>query len=313
MRVRRGRELDVPALVRLVNVAFQVEAPFVRGERTDADEIRARMAKGHFLVAEDGLGPPLGCVALEADGEPGRFGLLAVSPEAQGRGLGRRLVALAEAHLLAAGRTEVEIAVVSARPEAIGFYSSLGYAATGTAPFPRPEILKAPCHFVLMRRALGRDLVRIAPRRERGFVLETRALLRRPLAEVFAFFADAANLDAITPPWLHFRILTPLPLEMRPGALINYRLRLYGVPVHWQTVITSWDPPWRFEDEQLRGPYRSWRHEHVFTETDEGTFVEDRVEYDVPGGRLVHALAVRGDLERIFGFRQERVRALLGR
>ena len=312
MRVRRGRDADVPALVRIVNAAFQVEASFVRGERTDEGEIRTRLAKGRFLVAEDGEGPPRGCVVLEGDREPGTFGLLSVSPEVQGRGLGRRLVALAEAHLLAAGRSEVEIAVVSERREAMAFYSTLGYVPVGTAPFPRPEILKVPCHFVRMRRDLVRDEVRIIPGPKRGFVLQTRALLPPPLRDVFAFFADAANLDAITPPWLHFRILTPLPLEMRQGALIDYHLRLHGVPIRWRTAITSWEPPGRFQDEQLGGPYRSWQHDHVFTETDEGTFVEDRVEYEVPGGRLVHALAVRGDLERIFRFRQQRVRALLG-
>lgn len=302
----------MPALVGLVNAAFLAEAPFVRGERTDAAEIQARRAKGLFLIAEEDEGPPLGCVVLETDREPGSFGLLAVAPEAQGHGLGRRLVALAEARLLTAGRREVEIAVVSERRELLHFYRTLGYEARGTAPFPRPEMLKTPCHFVLMRRALVENEVRITPGREGGFVLTTRALLARPLADVFAFFSDATNLDRITPPSLGFRILTPLPLDLHEGALIDYRLQLHGIPIRWRTAITSWEPPGRFVDVQARGPYRAWRHEHRFTATDEGTFVEDRVLYSVPGGRLVHALVVKRDLERVFRFRQERVRALLG-
>ena len=312
MKVRRAQEADVPALVRLVNAAFLAEAPFVSGDRVDADEIRGRCASGLFLVAEDENGAFLGCVVLDTESTPGRFGLLAVSPEAQGRGLGRRLVALAEARLLAAGRTEVEIVVVSARRELLRFYETLGYAPVGTAPFPRPEKLKTPCHFVLMRRGLQPGAVRIGPGRDRGFVLTTGLLLPRPLAEVFAFFGDAANLDRITPPWLGFRILTPLPLDLREGALVDYALSLRGVPVRWRTEIVAWDPPRRFVDVQKRGPYRAWRHEHLFTASEDGTFVEDRVEYEVLGGRLVHALVVRGDLERVFRFRQERVRGLLG-
>jgi ligand-binding SRPBCC domain-containing protein len=144
------------------------------------------------------------------------------------------------------------------------------------------------------------------------FVLEARLRLERPLEPVFAFFADAGNLDALTPPWLHFRILTPLPIEMREGAIIDYRLRLRGVPIRWRTEITEWDPPRRFVDVQRRGPYTLWRHEHRFSSVDGGTLVEDHVRYRIRGGRVVHALFVRGDLERIFRHRQSRVRELLG-
>lgn len=157
MKVRHGRDEDVPALVQLVNSAFLAEAPFLSGDRADAAEIRERLSRGPVLLVEDGEGPLLGCVFLEADREPGSFGLLSIRPDAQGAGHGRRLVALAEAHLLAAGRREVQISVVSERQELFPFYRSLGYAPVGTAPFPRPEILKKPCHFVLMRRALSRD------------------------------------------------------------------------------------------------------------------------------------------------------------
>jgi len=99
---------------------------------------------------------------------------------------------------------------------------------------------------------------------------------------------------------------------MRAGAQLDYRLRLHGIPLAWRSEITAYDPPHRFVDEQRRGPYRSWRHEHSFGETPDGTRIEDRVSYRVWGGRPVHALVVRPQLERIFRFRQQRVRALLG-
>jgi ligand-binding SRPBCC domain-containing protein len=149
--------------------------------------------------------------------------------------------------------------------------------------------------------------------REGGdFTLEARLRLARPLEAVFPFFADARNLDALTPPWLHFRILTPLPIEMREGAIIDYRLRLRGVPIRWRTEITEWQPPHRFVDVQRRGPYTLWRHEHRFSSVDGGTLVEDRVRYRMWGGRLVHSLLVRGDLERVFRYRQQQVRERLG-
>jgi ligand-binding SRPBCC domain-containing protein len=107
----------------------------------------------------------------------------------------------------------------------------------------------------------------------------------RPVSEVFSFCADAGNLDVITPPWLRFQILTPRPMAMRVGAQIDYRLRLRGLPLRWQSEITVWQPPHRFVDEQRRGPYRAWRHEHTFTAQDGGTLVGDRVRYAVLGGR----------------------------
>jgi len=149
-------------------------------------------------------------------------------------------------------------------------------------------------------------------RRDGDFLLEARQWLPKPLEDVFPFFAEAGNLDALTPPWLHFRILTPLPIEMRPGAAIDYRLRLRGIPIRWRSEITEYDPPRRFVDVQRRGPYRHWRHEHVFTRVDDGTLVEDRVHYRVWGGALVNALLVRPDLERVFRYRQQQLDARLG-
>src|SRR5439155_8599779 len=131
--------------------------------------------------------------------------------------------------------------------------------------------------------------------------LLTELWLPRPRDEVFAFFSDAANLDALTPPWLHFRILTPRPLSLQAGAHIEYRLRWRGLPIFWRTEIAVWEPPLRFVDRQIKGPYRQWIHEHTFEERDGGVLMRDRVEYAVPGWllepllhRLLVGLDVRG-------------------
>jgi ligand-binding SRPBCC domain-containing protein len=143
-------------------------------------------------------------------------------------------------------------------------------------------------------------------------VLEREQLLARPLAEVFPFFADARNLQRLTPPLLDFQILTPVPTEMRPGALIDYRLRVHGVPLRWRTEITAWEPPHRFEDTQRRGPYRLWVHEHTFEEREGRTLAKDRVRYAIAGGELVHRLLVAPDLKRIFDYRAARLAELFG-
>ncbi len=124
-----------------------------------------------------------------------------------------------------------------------------------------------------------------------------------PPAGLFPFFGDAANLDAITPPWLNFRILTLLPIVMREGSLIDYRLRVRGLPLRWRTRISAWQPPHRFVDEQLRGPYRLWIHEHTFDARNGGTLARDSVRYAVPFDALLHRWFVRPDIERIFQFR----------
>ena len=142
-------------------------------------------------------------------------------------------------------------------------------------------------------------------------VVERQQLLARPPQAIFPFFGDALNLEAITPPWLGFRVTTPQPIEMTPGALIDYRLRLRGVPLRWRTTIAVWDPPRRFVDVQLSGPYRMWHHTHDFEPTaDGGTLMTDMVRYALPFGPLgeiAHRLLVRRDLERIFDFRREAV------
>lgn len=134
----------------------------------------------------------------------------------------------------------------------------------------------------------------------------------RPREEVFAFFSDARNLDAITPPWVRFRMETPAPVEMKAGALIDYKLRVRGFPIRWRTKITEWNPPVRFVDEQLRGPYRLWVHEHEFEPREGGTLVRDRARYAVAFDFLVHRLFVRGDVARIFAYRAESLRRRFG-
>jgi ligand-binding SRPBCC domain-containing protein len=132
---------------------------------------------------------------------------------------------------------------------------------------------------------------------------------------VFAFFADAFNLEAITPPWLRFGVVTPGPIHMAAGTLIEYRLRLHGVPVRWLTRIETWEPGRRFTDVQVRGPYRAWHHTHSFERHADGTLVRDTVRYELPLGplgRIAHAAFVRRDLERIFDFRHEEVARRLG-
>lgn len=139
-------------------------------------------------------------------------------------------------------------------------------------------------------------------------------LVDRPLPEVFAFFSDASNLDALTPPFLHFRILTPMPIELRAGARLDYQLSLFGVPVRWRTRITDWQPRKRFVDEQESGPYALWRHTHEFEARGSSTLMRDVVDYSEPlgpVGTIAHVLFVRRTLDRIFDFRRDAVLRLL--
>ena len=122
--------------------------------------------------------------------------------------------------------------------------------------------------------------------------------------DIFEFFASAENLERLTPPWLNFKILSALPIDMAAGTVIEYQIKLHGIPIRWESEITLWDPPHRFCDVQRKGPYRKWVHEHIFETSDVGTLVRDRVNYEVIGGNLINKLFVKKDLDKIFNYRQ---------
>jgi ligand-binding SRPBCC domain-containing protein len=144
--------------------------------------------------------------------------------------------------------------------------------------------------------------------REPGrFVLQSACVVPRPIDEVFTFFGDAHNLQQLTPPWLNFEILTPAPIDMKPGALIDYKLRVHRLPLRWRTRINEWQPPHRFVDEQIKGPYKRWVHEHRFEADGDSTVCHDRVEYDVPLAWIAHRLFVKPDVLKIFAYRTERL------
>jgi ligand-binding SRPBCC domain-containing protein len=144
--------------------------------------------------------------------------------------------------------------------------------------------------------------------------LHREQLVPRPLDEVFGFFAQAANLERITPPWLGFRLLATEPAEMGLGTIIEYRLRLHRIPLRWISRIERWEPGRAFEDVQVKGPYRVWRHRHEFRTAGGGTLVQDHVRYALPLGplgELAHSMFVERDLARIFAFRHAEVARLL--
>lgn len=146
----------------------------------------------------------------------------------------------------------------------------------------------------------------------RVFTLDNELWLPRAPEDVFPFFADAFNLERITPPMLRFEVLTPAPVDMRVGTLLDYRVRLRGLPMRWRSEITAWQPPRRFVDEQRRGPYRLWVHEHTFEARDGGTLARDFVRYAVPGGAIAQRLFVARDLRRIFDYRNAALAGIFG-
>ena len=147
------------------------------------------------------------------------------------------------------------------------------------------------------------------------YTLMANQWVPRPLDDAFAFFERPANLPRITPPWLGFRILTPEPIGMAAGLTIDYRVRVMGLPTHWRSHISEYDPPHGFRDVQVIGPYRLWDHRHRFWPEAGGTTIEDLVVYQPPYGplgMLVHRLTIRRQLTAIFEFRRDRIQALLG-
>jgi ligand-binding SRPBCC domain-containing protein len=147
------------------------------------------------------------------------------------------------------------------------------------------------------------------------YFLERRQLIQRPRSETFAFFSDTFNLERITPSFLRFRILTPAPIKMEAGAVIEYRLALFGAPVYWRTVIESWDPEESFVDSQIKGPYALWRHTHSFEEKGpRQTLMRDLVKYGIPYGalgRIAHALFIERWLKKIFDYRAAMIARLM--
>lgn len=141
-------------------------------------------------------------------------------------------------------------------------------------------------------------------------LLRMETVVPAPIDEAFAFFADATNLERLTPPWINFRILSPLPIAMREGATIDYQIVLYGLPIPWRTQIDAWHPGAGFVDRQIAGPYRWWRHEHFFEVHPQGTRVIDQVEY-APRAAPFSTWLVKRDVGRIFAFRQRTLSRLL--
>jgi len=147
------------------------------------------------------------------------------------------------------------------------------------------------------------------------YTLRREQWIARPIDEVFAFFADAHNLEAITPPWLGFKILSMSTDSIEQGTIIGYRLRLHGIPVRWRTEICEWTPLHSFVDEQMKGPYKQWHHTHTFEAHGDRTKMTDEVQYALPFGvlgRIVHALKVRRDGIRIFDYRRLQIDARFG-
>jgi ligand-binding SRPBCC domain-containing protein len=146
------------------------------------------------------------------------------------------------------------------------------------------------------------------------YILTRELTLDLPRRQVFDFFADAVNLERITPPELNFHIVTPQPISIDKGTLIDYKLRLRGLPITWRTEISAWEPPFRFVDQQLSGPYKQWIHTHTFTElAPDKTHIEDEVRYRLPLeplGDLAH-FVVRRELAYIFDYRQQAVAEIL--
>jgi ligand-binding SRPBCC domain-containing protein len=147
------------------------------------------------------------------------------------------------------------------------------------------------------------------------YTLHRSQWIARPIDEVFGFFADAHNLEKITPPWIGFKILFMSTPTIEEGTTIHYRLRLHGIILQWRTDICEWNPPHCFVDEQTKGPYRRWRHTHTFEAHGSRTKMTDEVQYELPFwvlGRIVHALKVRGDVSQIFDYRSLQIDALFG-
>lgn len=142
----------------------------------------------------------------------------------------------------------------------------------------------------------------------KNYIFTQETFIEQPLETVFEFFSQAENLDKITPKFLKFQFITPLPIEIKENTHIDYKLHLMGVPFKWKTLISVWQPPHKFVDIQLKGPYKKWEHTHEFKEMDGGTLMTDRVEYQLPFsifGRMAHGIFVEQQIKDIFAYRKE--------
>jgi len=145
------------------------------------------------------------------------------------------------------------------------------------------------------------------------FTFESTTILNERIDKVFDFFCNAENLQKLTPDSLNFKIKSELPIKMEKGALIDYRINLYGIPVNWKTEITEWEPPYKFEDTQLKGPYKLWKHQHIFKEVGNKTEMTDIVDYNPKGwpfNTLLNKLFVRKEVEKIFQFREQKIQTV---
>ena len=146
------------------------------------------------------------------------------------------------------------------------------------------------------------------------YTLKKEQIIPRNILDVFDFFSKPENLSVITPSKMGFKILTPSPIEMKEGALIDYTVKIIGLPIRWTTLITKYDPPNLFIDQQLKGPYSMWHHTHNFKKlNDKETLIEDIVVYSVPYsfiGGLIHSLYIKRDLEKIFSYRSKKIKEI---
>ncbi len=148
---------------------------------------------------------------------------------------------------------------------------------------------------------------------KKEYIFESELFVPAPITQVFDYFSRAENLEKITPSFLGFKITTPLPIAMKPGTIIDYKLRIHGVPIKWRTRIEQWEPGVRFVDTQVKGPYKFWHHTHEFSAVEGGTLMKDRVRYVPPFGilgRMIHPFLIRPDVEKIFAHRKSVLKTL---
>ena len=145
------------------------------------------------------------------------------------------------------------------------------------------------------------------------YTLNRTQVINQSIDKVFSFFSKPENLEIITPKYLNFKIITPVPINMVVGQLIDYKLKIHSFPIKWTSLISHYDPPYSFVDEQVRGPYALWHHTHLFKEQENGTLIEDQIKYQIPFsifGKLLNFTFIKRDLENIFNYREKTISRL---